>query len=158
MTRLNKRLGMSAVLGVILLVGATGCGNEAADAGSGSEQKVTINEPTDGASIAIPFTLRLDASVELGPPESGNHHVHLYFDDDDSKYEVIESENVKITDASPAVKGLDSGEHKLNISLRNADHSAAGFETSVTVQTGSGGGSGGGGEQPTDDGGTGGGY
>jgi hypothetical protein len=146
---------MSAVLAAMLLVGTTGCGTDADSAGSGGNgQKVTINEPADGSSISIPFTLRLDSSVELGSTESGKHHVHLYFDGDDSKYEVIESENVKITDASPAVAGLKPGEHKLNISLRNADHSAAGFDTSVTVRTGGGGGGG----QPSDDGGTGGGY
>jgi hypothetical protein len=158
MARLNKRLRMSAIFAAMLLAGATGCGSDAGGAGSGgsggSGQKVTINEPADGSSISIPFTLRLDSSVELGSTESGKHHVHLYFDGDDSKYEVIESETVKITDASPAVAGLKAGEHKLNISLRNADHSAAGFDTSITVRTGSGGGGG----QPSDDGGTGGGY
>jgi hypothetical protein len=154
MARLNKRLRISATLAAMLLVGATGCGSDAAGAGSGgSGQKVTIKEPTDGSSISIPFTLRLDSSVELGPTESGKHHVHLYFDGDDSKYEVIESDNVKVTDASPALAGLKAGEHELDISLRNADHSPAGFDTSIKVQTG-----GGGGGQPTDDGGTGGGY
>jgi hypothetical protein len=155
MARLNKRLRISAGLAALLLVGATGCGSDAAGAGSdGSGQKVTINEPADGSSISIPFTLSLDSSVELGSTESGKNHVHLYFDGDDSKYEVIESENVKVTDSSPAVAGLKPGEHELNISLRNADHSAAGFDTSIKVRTGGGGG----GEQPSDDGGTGGGY
>ncbi|MFL6126801.1 hypothetical protein [Actinophytocola sp.] len=142
-----------------MLVGVAGCGSDTAAAGSGGgssgsgAQKVTIKEPTEGASITIPFMLRLDSNVELGPTDSGKHHVHLYFDGNDSKYEVIESENVQITDKSPAVAGLKAGQHKMNISLRNADHSAAGFDTSITVRTGGGGG----GAQPTDDGGTGGG-
>jgi hypothetical protein len=157
MTRLHWRLGISAVFGAMVLVGATGCAEDSADAGTGGggnaaggEQMVTITEPAEGASVDVPFTLSLDSSVELGTTESGNHHVHLYFDGDDSKYEVIESESMEITDASPAVDGLRSGEHELNISLRNADHSPAGFETSVMVRFGQ--------EQPQNDTGTGGGY
>jgi hypothetical protein len=156
MTRLHWRSGIAAIFGAVVLVGATGCGGDSAEAGSnggasGGEQMVTINEPAEGASVDVPFTLNLDSSVELGTTESGNHHVHLYFDGDDSKYEVIESESMEITDASPAVDGLKSGEHELNISLRNADHSPAGFETSVMVRVGQ--------EQPQqNDPGTGGGY
>lgn len=146
----KKRLGISVVLGTMLLVGATGCGSDAA-AGNGGDQQVTINEPADGASVEIPFAVKLDSSVELGSTDSGKHHVHLYFDGDDSKYEVIESDSVEITDSSPAVSGLKPGEHEMNISLRNADHSAAGFETSVMVRVGGKG-------QPEDNGGTGDGY
>jgi hypothetical protein len=154
---LNK-LRMPAVLGAMLLVGITGCGEDSAgadggsDAGSGGEQTVTITEPADGASIEAPFMLSVDSSVELGPTESGNNHVHLYFDGNDSQYEVIETDSMEITDASPALAGLEPGEHEMNISLRNADHSPAGFETSVMVQFG-----GEGGQPPADDG-LGGGY
>lgn len=161
MMRLSKRARISAVLGAIVLVAATGCGSDTADAGDtgsdggGSAQTVTIKEPADGASIDIPFTLSLDSGVELGSTDSGKHHVHLYFDGDDSKYEVIEADSMEITDASPAVEGLEPGEHKLDISLRNADHSAAGFDTSITVNVNGGSG---GGDQPSDNGGTGGGY
>lgn len=155
MTMMNKRLRISAVLGAFLLVGVTGCAGETAEAGSGGDQKVTIQEPAEGASVDIPFTLRLDSSVELGTTESGKNHVHLYFDGDDSEYEVVESDSMEITKDSPPVKGLEPGEHELNISLRNADHSAAGFETKIMVQVGGSGG----GEQPAEeDTGTGDGY
>jgi hypothetical protein len=149
---------MLAVLGASVLVAATGCGSGTADAGGGDGgggQQVTISEPADGASIDIPFTLKLDSNEELGSTESGKHHVHLYFDGDDSAYEVVESDSMEITEASPAVKGLEPGEHELDISLRNADHSAAGFDTSITVNVGGGGG---GDQPPADDGGAGGGY
>lgn len=156
--RLTRQGKMLAALGAIVLVAATGCGSDTADAGSsdsGSGAKtVTIKEPADGASIDIPFTLRLESGVELGTTESGKDHVHLYFDGDDSKYEVVESDNMRITDASPALEGLKPGKHELDISLRNADHSAAGFDTKIMVNV-----NGGGGDQPSDDdGGTGGGY
>jgi hypothetical protein len=141
---------MLTVLGAIVLVAATGCGSDTADAGSsdsGSGAKtVTIKEPADGASIDIPFTLRLDSGVELGTTESGKDHVHLYFDGDDSKYEVIESDSMQITDKSPAVEGLKAGKHELDISLRNADHSPAGFDTKIMVNV-----NGGGGDTSSDD-------
>lgn len=158
---LNKRLRISAVLGAILLVGVTACGEDAADAGGGGtdagsgggEQQVTITEPAEGAAIEFPFMLNLDSSVELGTTESGLNHVHLYFDGNDSQYEVIESSSREITDSSPAAEGLEPGEHEMNISLRNADHSPAGFETSIMVNVGGEGG----GQPPADDG-LGGGY
>lgn len=162
MMRLTKRVRTLTVLGAIVLVAATGCGSDTADAGStgsgsgdsGSGGKtVTIKEPTDGATISIPFTLTVDSSVELGTTDSGKNHVHLFFDGDDSKYEVVESDSMEITDASPAVKGLSPGEHELDISLRNADHSAAGFDTKIMVNVNGGGGD----QSPDDDGGTGGG-
>jgi hypothetical protein len=157
--RLTKRARMLTALGAVVLVAASGCGGGTADTGSsggggGGADTVTIKEPADGASIGIPFTLRLDSKEALGSTDSGKHHVHLYFDGDDSAYEVIESDSVQITDKSPAVKGLAPGEHELDISLRNADHSPAGFDTSIKVTVSGGGG------QPSDDdgGGTGGGY
>jgi hypothetical protein len=154
MMMMTKRSRISLVVGAIVLTGAAGCASETAEAGDGGASaagKVTISEPAEGESVEIPFAVKLDSSVGLGSTESGRHHVHLYFDGDDSKYEVVESGDVEITDSSPAVDGLKSGEHELTISLRNADHSAAGFETSVTVRVG-------GGDEPADDGATGGGY
>jgi len=154
--RLTKRVRILTALGAIVLVTATGCGSDTADAGStgsgDSAKTVTIKEPADGASIDIPFTLSLDSAVELGTTDSGKNHVHLYFDGDDSKYEVVESDSMEISSASPAVKGLEPGEHELDISLRNADHSAAGFDTSIKVTV-----NGGGGDGSSDDSGTGGG-
>jgi hypothetical protein len=152
---MTMRFRMLAALGATVLVAATGCGSGTADTSSGDGSKtVTISEPADGASIDVPFMLRLDSSEELGSTDSGKHHVHLYFDGDDSAYEVVESDSMRISDSSPAVKGLEPGEHELDISLRNADHSAAGFDTSITVNVNGGGG----GDQPADDGGAGGGY
>lgn len=163
MTKSRKRLGISAVFSALALVAVAGCGDDSAgaegggsagDGSAGGAQEVTITEPADGASVEVPFTLSLNSSVELGTTESGKNHVHLYFDGDDSKYEVIEADSMEITEDSPAVEGLEPGEHELNISLRNADHSPTGFETSIMVDVGGTGG--GGAEQP--DPGTGGGY
>ena len=155
---------MSVVLGAMLLVGATACGSDDSSAntspgsggGSGDSggNTVSIVEPADGAMIQIPFKLQVKSGVSLGSTESGQHHVHLYFDGNDKKYEVVESDNVEVTNSSKAVAGLQPGKHELNISLRNADHSPAGAETKIMVEVGGGGGA----EPPASGGGGGGGY
>jgi hypothetical protein len=160
---MTKRVSMSVILGTMLLVGATACGGDSSgDTASGSGggggsggMTVSIVEPAEGSAVQVPFKLRVNSSVPLGPTESGQHHVHLFFDGDDSKYEVVESDNMEIGSSSKAVQGLSPGKHELNISLRNADHSAAGVETKVMVDVGGSGGS----QPPTGDtGGGGGGY
>ncbi|MGH8823150.1 MAG: hypothetical protein ACRDVN_01565 [Jiangellaceae bacterium] len=139
---MNKRLRMIAVVGALAL-GVSACGGDDGDdgattsgGGGDSAMSVEILQPADGDTISVPFTLEVDSSEELGTTDTGLHHVHLFFDGDDSSYEVIEDGNLEareITEDSPAVEGLEPGEHVLNISLRNADHSPAGAEAEVTV-------------------------
>lgn len=133
----------------VLLLAAAGCGGGGEDSGgssgSGNGTTVEIVQPADGDSVELPFTLVVESSEELGAPDTGLHHVHLYFDGDDSAYDVIESaagEEIEIGPDAASVQGLEPGEHVLNISLRNADHSPAGAEAEVTVQIGGEGGSG----------------
>jgi hypothetical protein len=125
-----------------------GCGNAYRDAnahtGEGGDMTLAITSPGDGEQVGVPFTVELDSSVPLGPTESGEHHAHVFFDGDDSEYLVVESDSVEIT-------GLPEGEHVVNASLRNADHSPAGVETQTTVVVGEGGSGG----TEADDGGTG---
>lgn len=120
---------------VVALVGIlAGCGSAGGDASTdgGDGMTLGIASPGDGEQIDVPFTVELDSSVPLGPTDSGEHHVHVFFDGDDSDYMVVESDSVEITD-------LPEGEHVINASLRNADHSAAGVETQTTVVVGEGG-------------------
>lgn len=140
MTSRLRRLGIGVAAAVATMMVVTACGDDGGggdDGGNGdSELAVTILQPTGGDTVSLPFTLEVDSSEELGTTESGLHHVHAYFDGDDSNYEVIEEGNRvarEITAESPAAVGLQPGEHTLNISLRNADHSAAGAEAEVTI-------------------------
>jgi hypothetical protein len=132
------------ILPASLALVATGCG--AADdggSGGGGGPSVQLVQPTDGATLHVPFTLTVDSSEELGTTDEGLHHVHLYFDGNDQSYEVIESpagEEIEIDADSPALEGIGSGEHTLEVSLRNADHSAAGAEDEVEVTIAGGGG------------------
>ena len=125
-----------AALTVLL---AAGCGGEGGGTGGGygggggdaeaGGMTLEITSPEDGATVETPFTVELDSSEELGPIETGAHHVHVYFDGDDENFLVVESASTEVTD-------LPEGEHVVNASLRNADHSPAGVETEVTVTVG----------------------
>ena len=128
-----------AALTVLL---AAGCGGGGGGTGGGygggggdaeaGGMTLEITSPEDGATVETPFTVELDSSEELGPTDSGAYHVHVFFDGDDQEYQVVESDSVEIAD-------LPEGEHVVNASLRNADHSPAGVETEVTVTVGAGG-------------------
>src|SRR5262245_24221278 len=101
---MTKRIRISVVLGAVVLVGATACGSQSSGAtdsgsggsgsGSGGGMTVAVTEPADGASVQLPFTLRVKSSVPLGPTTSGSHHIHVFFDGNDKKYQVVESDSV----------------------------------------------------------------
>ncbi|MFD7022459.1 hypothetical protein [Promicromonospora sukumoe] len=110
---------------------STESGGSGSSSGSGGGGGITlkITSPDDGATVDVPFTVDLSSSVPLGPTESGKHHVHVYFDGEDQQYLVVEGDSVQVTD-------LPAGEHEIDASLRNADHSAAGVETHIDVTVG----------------------
>jgi hypothetical protein len=146
---MTNRISMSAMLGTMLLAGVAACGGDgyssgtpAGGSGGGSGgASVSIVEPADGATIKAPFQLKVKSSESLGSTKSGQHHVHLFFDGNDKKYDVIETDSLEIGSSSKAMAGLTPGRHELDISLRNADHSPAGAETKIMVEVGDGGGS-----------------
>ncbi len=95
----------------------------------GGDLTLSVATPADGAEVSIPFDVTLESNVALGPPESGNHHVHLYFDTDtaSSDYELVYGPTMRVT------RELAPGEHTIIASLRNADHSDAGRSQTITV-------------------------
>lgn len=146
-----RTLMLPLAVGALFLAGCGG-GDGGGDESGGEGPSVTIEQPAEGDELTAPFTVVVESSEELGTTDSGNHHVHLYFDGDDTAYEVIESgngEEFEISADSPALEGLEPGEHTMNVSLRNADHSEAGAEDEVAVTIG--GGSGGGSGEDTQD-------
>ncbi len=117
-------------------------GDEAAE----PRLSLSIEDPAEGARVRLPFTVEYTASVPLGAPETGKHHVHVWYDGNENEYDVVNGATYRVSDLSP-------GRHTVTVSLRNADHSAAGAEDEVTVavtageKTGEGGGEGDGGYQ-----------
>jgi hypothetical protein len=115
-----------------LALAAAACGGgEPADVGSGgpgtdTQATLAIESPPEGAEVERSFMLEFASSEALGPSESGDFHVHVFFDGNEDEYEVV-------TDNTFEAKGLSPGEHVIGASLRNADHSEAGAEDEVTV-------------------------
>ncbi|GAA4459547.1 hypothetical protein GCM10023170_059240 [Phytohabitans houttuyneae] len=108
--------------------GLVACGDDgsAGSGGAGGGMTVSVLEPSAGADVRVPFTVKVDSSVPLGPSESGKHHVHVWFDGDEDNYVIVESDTTQIN-AAP------TGEHVMHVSLRNANHSAAGVEATTRV-------------------------
>lgn len=144
----TRKLRLFAVFAVLALLAAA-CGSDANAASGGSDLSVSITAPEDGATVGSSFVVNLSASVPIGDPSTGEHHVHLCFDVDTcgDQYVLAYQDHVTIDTLAP-------GEHTILASLRNADHSDAGSTDMITVTvsanggtgtaTGSGGGSSGG--------------
>jgi hypothetical protein len=136
---------LSGVFALALV--AAGCGDGASATEGANDLSVHIVSPADGASVSEPFTVKLDASVPLGDPSTGDDHAHLCFDgaNCDSEYTLVYGDSIPVADLSP-------GEHTIEVSLRNADHSDAGAPTdsiTVTITGGGATGSGSDGGSPT---------
>ena len=128
----HKRRLWLAGLPILALV-AVACGSSAASGGSDS-LSMSISSPMQGAEVSSPFTVSVEASVPLDEPSTGEHHVHLCFDgeDCDAEYKLVYGNTFEVDDLSP-------GEHTIQASLRNADHSDAGVSDEITVTIGEGG-------------------
>jgi hypothetical protein len=134
------------VAALVIALPLTACGggatNNPGDAGASGATtaagglSMTVAQPASGASVSAPFDVRINSSVPLGATTTGMHHVHIWFDGEQSKYTVVESDTTQI-------KTVAAGSHTMHVSLRNANHSAAGVEVEVPIMvTGAGGGSG----------------
>jgi hypothetical protein len=148
---MRPRYTVPSIMGAAFLVAAlAGCGgsSDAAsdDQGSGGQAgggqqggtALTITEPKNGATVTLPFTVKYTTSAELGPTDSGKNHVHVFLDGKSNEYEVVPTSSYEITEA-PA------GQHSVDVTLQNADHSPAGPTAKVMVNI-TGAGTGGGGE------------
>lgn len=128
-----KTIALAATTVVALSLLAACGGDSDATAGGGSSPSVTITSPDDGATVGGDVEVTWDSSVELGPPESGLEHVHVFVDGQSDDYTVVGGNSF-------TVEGLSPGEHTIDVTLQHADHSPAGGEDSVEVMVGDSGG------------------
>jgi hypothetical protein len=124
-----RRYGLTAILALLAMTTPAACAQEVS---TSSKYTLAVSEPGTSSEVTVPFMVKVKTNVRLGTPASGDFHVHLYFDDNVNHYIVLTSDTSQVTDA-PA------GVHVMHLSLRNANHSAAGVETSIQVTIGSGG-------------------
>jgi hypothetical protein len=125
---------------VAALAGCSGSSDAASDGkGSGSgggSDALTITEPSDGANVQVPFTVKYTSNVEIGPTDSGKDHVHFIVDGKTNEYVVVTSTTYQIKDLTP-------GKHTVAVTLQHADHSPVGPSKQITVNVTGAGGSGG---------------
>lgn len=134
-----RRLLSPAV--VVVLALAAGCGSDDDDAttvddGAAAEGEFTLEivSPSDGDEVGLPFTIEFSTDAELGPPDSGLHHAHVFVDGDMSNFEIVDSETFEITADSPIMAGVEAGQRELNVSLHTATHEPVGPADEVTIQ------------------------
>jgi hypothetical protein len=98
-------------------------------AGASGGLSIDIDEPADGADVSGEFAVNLTPSVEVGEPETGLHHIHLYYDGDtdEGEYDMVFGDSTTVT------RQLEPGEHTIEAVIVNADHSLTDARTSITV-------------------------
>jgi hypothetical protein len=101
------------------------CGASDAAGGEGGPE-VTITSPSDGADVGSSVEVTWDTNVDLGEPDTGKDHVHVFVDGQSNDYTVVGGNEF-------TVEGLTAGEHTINVTLQHADHSSAGAEDEVDV-------------------------
>jgi hypothetical protein len=124
-----RRYSLAAILALLAMTMPSACTQEVAGP---VKATLAVSEPGTSATVTVPFTLRVLTNVRLGTPSSGDYHVHVYFDDHVNEYTVLTGLSMQVTKA-PA------GVHVMHLSLRNANHSAAGVATSISLTIGEGG-------------------
>ncbi|MGH9229940.1 MAG: hypothetical protein ACRD07_14660 [Acidimicrobiales bacterium] len=113
------------------------------DSGSGGDGEMTISitGPADGAAVEPGFQVEVDPSVDVGEPDTGLHHVHLYYDGNqsDGEYDIVYGADEPWT----VDRDLSPGEHTIEAFIANADHSLTDASDEITVMVGEGAGGGG---------------
>jgi hypothetical protein len=111
------------LLAVVLFLAACRDVGTAGGAGGG-EMSLSIEEPADGAEVSGKVNLAVSVEgTEIGAPDSGAMHIHVYLDDSDD-YDVVTS-----TESSVSVP---NGEHSLRVVLAQPNHEETGVSDEVT--------------------------
>jgi hypothetical protein len=122
--------GRGAVLFTIVLLAvslvAASCGDDIAS-GSG-DLAISIVSPTDGVQVGRSFDVQLTSSVPIGEPDTGRHHVHLYYDGEtaEGEYDIVYGNTFTVDHLSP-------GQHQIEAVIANADHSVTDARQAITV-------------------------
>jgi hypothetical protein len=120
----------------------TGGGSDSGGGGGGDgDLTISIADPADGATVDPGFQVEVDPSVDVGEPDTGLHHVHLYYDGNqsDGEYDIVYS----IDEPWTVDRDLPPGEHTIEAFIANADHSLTDASDEITVMVGEGAGGGG---------------
>jgi hypothetical protein len=124
-TRLWMRSPAAAFLLLVVVLSLAACRDVGAPGGAGGgEMSLSIEEPADGADVSGKVNLAVSVEgAEIGPPDSGAMHIHVYVDASDD-YDVVTS-----TESSFPVP---NGEHTLRVVLAQPNHEETEISDQVT--------------------------
>jgi hypothetical protein len=92
---------------------------------AGGEMSLSIQEPEAGATVSGKVDLVVSVEgTEIGAPESGAMHYHVYVDDSD-QYEVVTTTETSVS--------VPNGEHTLRVVLAQPNHEETEISDEVTV-------------------------
>jgi hypothetical protein len=122
-------------------VAAEGGSDSGGGGGNDGDMTISIATPADGATVDPGFQVEIDPSVDVGEPDTGLHHVHLYYDGNqsDGEYDIVYS----VDEPWTVDRDLSAGEHTIEAVIANADHSLTDASDEITVTVGEGAGDGG---------------
>ena len=92
----------------------------------GADPSVTITSPTENSKVASSVDVAWKTNVQLGDPDTGLDHVHVFVDGASTDYTVVGGDNFTVT-------GLTPGKHTIDVTLQHADHTSAGASDAVDV-------------------------
>jgi hypothetical protein len=157
-TSLRRLVTVVAVPAALVLTAAA-CSDDdgtvaaGSDGGSG-DLTISIAEPADGSTVEPGFAVEVDPGVEIGEPDTGRHHVHIYYDGNrsDGEYDIVYDADEPWT----VERDLPPGTHTVEAFIANADHSLTEASDEITVTVGEAADGGGADDPGSDDGGSGG--
>jgi hypothetical protein len=131
---IHPRRALFGLLAVSALAVAA-CGEDSSDGSEGAEPaaaagalSISIDAPADGAEVPGDFEVTMSPNVDVGEPDSGLHHVHLYHDG-----KTAEGEYDMVFATTATVTGLEPGEHTIEAVVVNADHSPTDARAEIRV-------------------------
>jgi hypothetical protein len=93
-----------------------------------ADMTIHVTSPRNKAVVPRTFTVRIATNVAIGPPDTGRHHIHLYWDGEraEGKYDIVYTKTFR-------KKGLAPGVHHLDAVIANADHSTTSAHQKLEV-------------------------
>jgi hypothetical protein len=120
-----KKLLIATAIGVVGGGLLAACGSDSGASGGG-DPTLSITSPSDGSKVTSSVDVAWNTNVELGEPDTGLDHVHVFVDGQSNDYTVVGADHFTVT-------GLTPGEHTIDVTLQHADHSSAGASDDVQV-------------------------
>ncbi|MFL6288422.1 MAG: hypothetical protein ACJ73L_08495 [Actinomycetes bacterium] len=119
-----KRLIIAAAISVVGAGLLAACSDSSAS--DGGNPTLNITSPSPDAKVSSSVNVAWDTNEQLGDPDTGLDHVHVFVDGQSNDYTVVGSDHFMVT-------GLTPGAHTIDVTLQHADHSSAGASDEVNV-------------------------